>query len=926
MSKQKSNKSTPLKSSMFEKYKWHSLIFFFVILLYANSIPNDYNMDDELVTLNHRLTSHGITAIPEIFTSTYYKDESGYAYEYRPVVLTTFAIEHDMFGDSPKASHFINLILYAVCCVIFFIAINTITAGLPPYIALAIALLFAAHPSHTEVVSSIKNRDEILGLIFSLLAYLTAFKTITGNLRWLWVTPILFLAALLSKLSMLPFAIIIPAALIIFTNVGFKKIMIITLPFAIITFFVINNTFYEKLAIAVLIQLFVLGLFYIVHFQELYSIFIKAYTFGKQSLSLNKTAGNFHEPESFGNLLNSAKIDSSYFTLTSLIIPAIGALLLMSGVYSSLFLFAGFTVLLLLVFYGNEQNSWWANIFIYAGTAFILVKLPYQLSFYSDLLILSIAFQILYGRRKLLFPLLFLSAVLIFLFPVSNLKGLILALVFCRFPKIKYLSLIVVAFSCFDAFEHIFKLNQQFTSVFERIYHSAHYLFIPVFVLSLFLKKGAKFILLFFQIFTILFFLLVYNPITKLNRGAVKDNIENFAGNFRTNIIVQKQDRPLNFVEQPVNIFTSASVRMGTSLEILGHYLYKVILPYPMAFYYGYKFIEPRNISSPILILCLAIYILLSFLSMYFLRINRLLAFGLLVYLVSIVAVSGYFFPIPGQMGERFMLIPSIGWCIVYVSIISMIFRFSQPKNQSWLGNIPGGFKYSFVLFFCVYSSITFARNFDWKDSVTLMRHDIGYVNNSAQAHNLLALKLMKKSYEDQDASLQLQERTEALGHFKKAVEIYPDFYNANYDIARVSGILNQPDSTIKYFQRALQIDSTNSNPAMFISQQLMQQGKYSEAIPYLEYVTRRRRDTYEPYDKLSFAYFKTGDYKKSIAVNDSAIARLVPQAAPYVNIAQVYKTLNQTDTARIYLQRALQLAPNDPAITQMLMQLPTKK
>ncbi len=75
------------RDTLFAKYKWEILIFSFAFLLYLNCIPNSYNMDDELVTRNHRLTSKGISAIPEIFTSFYYKDESGYAYEYRPVVL-----------------------------------------------------------------------------------------------------------------------------------------------------------------------------------------------------------------------------------------------------------------------------------------------------------------------------------------------------------------------------------------------------------------------------------------------------------------------------------------------------------------------------------------------------------------------------------------------------------------------------------------------------------------------------------------------------------------------------------------------------------------------------------------------------------------------------------------------------------------------
>ena len=101
--------------------KWHFFLFLFSFLLFANCIPNDYNLDDELVTKNHVLTSKGVASIPEIFSSSYYKDQSGYEYEYRPIVLSSFAVEHQFFGDNATISHFINVFLYALVCVFIYL-------------------------------------------------------------------------------------------------------------------------------------------------------------------------------------------------------------------------------------------------------------------------------------------------------------------------------------------------------------------------------------------------------------------------------------------------------------------------------------------------------------------------------------------------------------------------------------------------------------------------------------------------------------------------------------------------------------------------------------------------------------------------------------------------------------------------------------
>jgi hypothetical protein len=51
------------------------LIGIFCLNVHGVTLLNDYN----LVTQNHRLTSKGISAIPEIYGSPYYKDDMGYS-------------------------------------------------------------------------------------------------------------------------------------------------------------------------------------------------------------------------------------------------------------------------------------------------------------------------------------------------------------------------------------------------------------------------------------------------------------------------------------------------------------------------------------------------------------------------------------------------------------------------------------------------------------------------------------------------------------------------------------------------------------------------------------------------------------------------------------------------------------------------------
>lgn len=155
-------------------------LFVLCFIVHAPVLFNGYNLDDELVTRNHRLTSKGIAAIPDIYSSPYYEDDQGYSYGYRPTTLASFAIEHQFFGDSPFAGHFINLLLYGITtCLLYIVLIWFFPNQRTP--ALICSILFAIHPIHVEVVASLKNRDELLALLFPLIGTVSFTRLATKN-------------------------------------------------------------------------------------------------------------------------------------------------------------------------------------------------------------------------------------------------------------------------------------------------------------------------------------------------------------------------------------------------------------------------------------------------------------------------------------------------------------------------------------------------------------------------------------------------------------------------------------------------------------------------------------------------------------------------------------------------------------------------
>ncbi|MBL0309876.1 MAG: tetratricopeptide repeat protein [Bacteroidetes bacterium] len=180
------------------------LVFLFAFLLYVNTIPNDYSLDDQFAVKDNHLVAQGISAIPEILTTPYYMIDGKTGGEYRPLTKISFALEHEFFSINPHVSHFIQSIIYAGVCLMLFIFLRQIFPFNPVLLPFTVALLFAAHPIHTEVGASLKNREELFSLLFSLL-FLMFFLRAWDKKRvvlWLFVF-LLFMLALISKQSSL---------------------------------------------------------------------------------------------------------------------------------------------------------------------------------------------------------------------------------------------------------------------------------------------------------------------------------------------------------------------------------------------------------------------------------------------------------------------------------------------------------------------------------------------------------------------------------------------------------------------------------------------------------------------------------------------------------------------------------------------------
>lgn len=218
-------------------------IFGLAFLLYANTLTHQYALDDAIVLTENQYTTQGLAGIADIFTHDTFTGFFGEEKQlvaggrYRPLSLVTFALEWQLFGRNPFISHLLNVLLFGLTGVVLYRVLCALFPQDAPWrvwLTAGTALLFVAHPIHTEAVANIKGRDELLALLASLTALLWTLRYWhTRRLTFVVGSAAIFFLGLLSKENTITFLAVVPVALWLFTDAPLKSVLGLTAPYLV---------------------------------------------------------------------------------------------------------------------------------------------------------------------------------------------------------------------------------------------------------------------------------------------------------------------------------------------------------------------------------------------------------------------------------------------------------------------------------------------------------------------------------------------------------------------------------------------------------------------------------------------------------------------------------------------------------------------
>ncbi|MFI5164427.1 MAG: tetratricopeptide repeat protein [Bacteroidia bacterium] len=262
---------------------------------------------------------------------------------------------------------------------------------------------------------------------------------------------------------------------------------------------------------------------------------------------------------------------------------------------------------------------------------------------------------------------------------------------------------------------------------------------------------------------------------------------------------------PKDIVNYP---YTEAGAKLPSTFLIFLWCIKLVLLPYPLSYDYSYNQIPAGSFSSGLVLLGFLLAAALAYFSFKGLLKKSPLAFGILIFCVTLAPALAFVFLRGGILAERFLYAPSLGFAI---TITFLLVKFSKVQIQSREINSKSIFsemKFAapIIILFLLYSFKTISRNPVWHDNMTLFSTDVISSPNSCQVRRHLGSEFINTGISEKDAQKKNELFNKGVEQLQEALRINPHFGDAffklgvAYQTVRVNN-----DSAIYYYTRAIQ-------------------------------------------------------------------------------------------------------------------------
>lgn len=358
--------------------------------------------------------------------------------------------------------------------------------------------------------------------------------------------------------------------------------------------------------------------------------------------------------------------------------------------------------------------------------------------------------------------------------------------------------------------------------------------------------------------------------------------------------------------------------RLASVFYILIKYVVLLIFPHPLTCDYNYAHINVNTYNDPFTIIGLIFYTGLGIFSVINLKKKNIIAFGFLFFVITISPVSNIFFLGGTAMAERFLYIPSFGFCLI---LTYFLIKFTKTESiKSNYRNFVQFFVRNSTIFLVVfvlvslYSVKVFSRNKDWKDNLTIYSRDIKVSDKSATANAQLGISLLLKVEDSPNKKNQIDTLNIARQYLSRAVEIYPNYSLPFFHLGILNSLMENDEQAIQNYSEAIRINQNYSDSYLNRGNILKDNNRFEEAINDYSKVIDLNPNYTEVYYNRGIVFFNLNKFDLALKDFNKAIELNPKYIQAYINQGSIYFKEKKYKEATISFTKVIEINSNESA------------
>ena len=346
-------------------------------------------------------------------------------------------------------------------------------------------------------------------------------------------------------------------------------------------------------------------------------------------------------------------------------------------------------------------------------------------------------------------------------------------------------------------------------------------------------------------------------------------------------------------------------------------YLGKLLWPHPLIFIYPRWDVDSSKVVAYLPLLAA----IAGLVSLWFIHAKwgRALFFAAGYYVVSLFPVLSFFtvfFFRYSFVSDHFQYLASMGpLALAGAGIATLLGRFSEmpaefvshpdaaPQSDSTIAGLRRRLALSCGLCGILLVSLgflTWRQTAEYHNLFALYTATLQKNPSCWMAHYNLGIVLSKQG-----------EAEQAIGHYRRAVDLRPDYAEAHYNLGRLLAEQGRFDDAIAHYEKAAAINPADAEAQNNLGVTLFGIGRADDAIAHYQKALEIQPDYAQASCNLASALVAKGDFDGAIVRYSACLAAIPDQEEAQYNLASALLRKGRIDEAIIQYQKVLQMHPD---------------